>query len=76
MIDDQKEVFVLDPAQIKEVISRLIFEIEKLKDENESLWILLEEIETMNIEGREILSSSLKNLKLIKQAYNKRPEQA
>ena len=53
-----------------------MFEIEKLKDENESLWFMLEELEQSNIDGNKLISESLKNLKSYKQAYNKKPAEA
>ena len=74
--DDKEEYEYLDEKQIKNLISRLVFEIEKLKDENESLWFMLEELEQSNLEGREAISESLKNLKIFKQAYNKKPAEA
>ena len=74
--DEEEEYEYLDEKQIKNLISRLVFEIEKLKDENESLWFMLEELEQSNLEGREAISESLKNLKIFKQAYNKKPAEA
>jgi len=76
MKESEEEFEYLDEKQVKSLISRLVFEIEKLKDENESLWFMLEEIEQSNIEGRQAISDSLKNLKIFKQAYNKKPVEA
>jgi len=74
--DKEEEYEYLDEKQVKKLISRLVFEIEKLKDENESLWFMLEELEQSNLEGRQAISDSLKNLKIFKEAYNKKPVEA
>jgi hypothetical protein len=77
MIESEEEDYeYLDEKQVKKLISRLMFEIEKLKDENESLWFMLEELEQSNIDGNKVISESLKNLKSYKQAYNKKPAEA
>ena len=75
-LNENDEYEYLDEKQVKNLISRLVFEIEKLKDENESLWFMLEELEQSNLEGRQAISDSLKNLKIFKQAYNKKPAEA
>ena len=68
MIESEEEDYeYLDEKQVKKLISRLMFEIEKLKDENESLWFMLEELEQSNIDGNKVISESLKNLKSYKQ---------
>ena len=74
--DEEEEYEYLDEKQVKKLISRLVFEVEKLKDENESLWFMLEELEQSNLEGRQAISDSLKNLKIFKEAYNKKPAEA
>ena len=66
----------LDEEQVKALISRLLFEIEKLKDENESLWMMLEELEQSEIDGAKVISESLKNLKDYKKILNKKPAEA
>ena len=53
-----------------------IAQIAKLKDENESLWYMLEEIEQSNIAGREAIAESLKSLKNFKTAINAKPAEA
>lgn len=73
---ENEEHEYLSEEQVKNLITRLLFEIEKLKDENESLWFLLEEIEQSNIDGKKVISESLKNLKIFKQAYNRKPAEA
>jgi hypothetical protein len=73
---ENEEYEYLSEEQVKNLITRLLFEIEKLKDENESLWFLLEEIEQSNIDGKKVISESLKNLKIFKQAYNRKPAEA
>lgn len=73
---ENEESEYLSEEQVKNLITRLLFEIEKLKDENESLWFLLEEIEQSNIDGKKVISESLKNLKIFKQAYNRKPAEA
>ena len=74
--DEDEEYEYLDEKQVKKLISRLVFEIQKLKDENESLWFMLEEIEQSNIEGREAIAESLKNLKKFKTAIHAKPADA
>ena len=74
--DEDEEYEYLDEKQVKKLISRLVFEIQKLKDENESLWFMLEEIEQSNIDGREAIAESLKNLKKFKTAINAKPADA
>ena len=39
---EEEDYEYLDEKQVKSLITRLVFEVEKLKDENESLWFLLE----------------------------------
>lgn len=73
---EEEEYEYLDEKQVKNLITRLMFELEKLKDENESLWFMLEELEQSNIEGKQAISESLKTLKIFKQAYNKKPAEA
>jgi hypothetical protein len=75
-LDDEEEYEYLDEKQVKKLISRLMFEIEKLKDENESLWFMLEEIEQSNIAGKELIAESLKSLKYYKSAMNSKPVEA
>jgi len=74
-IDDEEYVY-LDEETVKKIIGDLIFEIEKLKDENESLWFMLEEIEQSNIDGFKTIEESLKNLKFHKAILNKPPAEA
>ena len=74
--DKDEEYEYLDEKQVKKLISRLVFEIEKLKDENESLWFMLEELEQNDTEGKYAISESLKNLKIYKEAFNKKPAEA
>lgn len=74
--DDDEKYEYLDEKQVKNLISKLLFEIEKLKDENESLWFMLEEIEQSNIEGKQVIGESLKTLKIYKDAFNKKPFEA
>ena len=47
-LEEDEEYEYLDEKQVKKLISRLLLEIEKLKDENESLWFMLEELEQSN----------------------------
>ena len=72
----EEEVEYLSEENVKSLITRLLFEIEKLKDENESLWFMLEEIEQSNIDGREAIAESLKSLKNYKTAINAKPAEA
>ena len=74
--DEDEEYEYLDEKQVKKLISRLVFEIQKLKDENESLWFMLEELEQSNLEGKQAISDSLKNLKIYKEAFSKKPFEA
>jgi hypothetical protein len=74
--DKEEEYEYLDEKQVKKLISRLVFEIEKLKDENESLWFMLEELEQSDTDGKHAISESLKNLKIYKEAFNKKPAEA
>ena len=74
--DKDEEYEYLDEKQVKKLISRLVFEIEKLKDENESLWFMLEELEQSDTDGKYAISESLKNLKIYKEAFNKKPAEA
>ncbi len=74
--DEDEEYEYLDEKQVKKLISRLVFEVEKLKDENESLWFMLEELEQSNLEGRQAISESLKTLKIYKDAFSKKPFEA
>ena len=74
--DKDEEYEYLDEKQVKKLISRLVFEIEKLKDENESLWFMLEELEQSDTDGKQAISESLKNLKIYKEAFNKKPAEA
>ena len=77
MIESEEEDYeYLDEKQVKKLISRLMFEIEKLKDENESLWFMLEELEQSNLEGKQAISESLKTLKIYKEAFSKKPFEA
>jgi hypothetical protein len=73
---EEEEYEYLDEKQVKKLISRLVFEIEKLKDENESLWFMLEELEQSDTDGKQAISESLKNLKIYKEAFNKKPAEA
>ena len=72
----EEDLEYLSEEQVKSLITRLLFEIEKLKDENESLWYMLEEIEQSNIAGREAIAESLKSLKNFKTAINAKPAEA
>ena len=72
----EEDVEYLSEEQVKSLVTRLLFEIEKLKDENESLWYMLEEIEQSNIAGREAIAESLKSLKNFKTAINAKPAEA
>ena len=72
----EEDLEYLSEEQVKSLITRLLFEIEKLKDENESLWYMLEEIEQSNIAGREAIAESLKSLKSFKTAINAKPAEA
>ena len=72
----EEDIEYLSEEQVKSLITRLLFEIEKLKDENESLWYMLEEIEQSNIAGREAIAESLKSLKNFKTAINAKPAEA
>lgn len=72
----EEDVEYLSEENVKALITRLLFEIEKLKDENESLWFMLEEIEQSNIEGKEAIAESLKSLKNYKTAINAKPAEA
>ena len=74
--EEDEEYEYLDEKQVKKLISRLVFEVEKLKDENESLWFMLEELEQSNLEGRQAISESLKTLKIYKDAFSKKPFEA
>jgi hypothetical protein len=74
--DEEEEYEYLDEKQVKKLISRLLLEIQKLKDENESLWFMLEEIEQSNIDGKEAIAESLKSLKYYKTAMNTKPVEA
>jgi len=73
---EEEDYEYLDEKQVKNLITRLVFEVEKLKDENESLWFMLEELEQSDLDGRQAISDSLKNLKVFKEAYNKKPAEA
>ena len=75
-LEEEEEYEYLDEKQVKKLISRLVFEVEKLKDENESLWFMLEELEQSNLEGRQAISESLKTLKVYKDAFSKKPFEA
>lgn len=75
-LEEDEEYEYLDEKQVKKLISRLVFEVEKLKDENESLWFMLEELEQSNLEGRQAISESLKTLKIYKDAFSKKPFEA
>ena len=72
----EEDVEYLSEEQVKSLVTRLLFEITKLKDENESLWYMLEEIEQSNIAGREAIAESLKSLKNFKTAINAKPAEA
>ena len=72
----EEDVEYLSEEQVKSLVTRLLFEIAKLKDENESLWYMLEEIEQSNIAGREAIAESLKSLKNFKTAINAKPAEA
>ena len=72
----EEEVEYLSEENVKALIARLLFEVEKLKDENESLWFMLEEIEQSSLEGRQAIGESMKNLKIYKEAFNKKPAEA
>jgi len=74
--EEDEEYEYLDEKQVKKLISRLVFEVEKLKDENESLWFMLEELEQSNLEGKQAISESLKTLKIYKDAFSKKPFEA
>ena len=72
----EEDVEYLSEEQVKSLVTRLLFEIAKLKDENESLWFMLEELEQSDTEGKQAISESLKNLKIYKEAFNKKPAEA
>ena len=72
----EEEVEYLSEENVKALITRLLFEVEKLKDENESLWFMLEELEQSDVEGKHAISESLSNLKIYKEAFNKKPAEA
>ena len=74
--DEDEEYEYLDEKQVKKLISRLVFEIQKLKDENESLWFMLEELEQSDLEGKHAISESLSNLKIYKEAFSRKPFEA
>ena len=74
--DEEEEYEYLDEKQAKKLISRLLLEVQKLKDENESLWFMLEEIEQSNIDGKEAIAESLRSLKYYKSAMNTKPVEA
>lgn len=74
--DEEEEYEYLDEKQVKKLISRLLLEVQKLKDENESLWFMLEEIEQSNIDGKEAIAESLRSLKYYKSAMNTKPVEA
>lgn len=74
--EEDEEYEYLDEKQVKKLISRLVFEIQKLKDENESLWFMLEELEQSDLEGKHAISESLSNLKIYKEAFSKKPFEA
>ena len=74
--EEDEEYEYLDEKQVKKLISRLVFEIQKLKDENESLWFMLEELEQSDVEGKHAISESLSNLKIYKEAFSKKPFEA
>lgn len=72
----EEEVEYLSEEQVKSLVTKLLFEIEKLKDENESLWFMLEEIEQSDIAGKDAIAESLKSLKQYKTAINAKPAEA
>lgn len=76
MEENEEEFVYLNEKQVKSLINRLTFEIEKLKDENESLWFMLEELEQSDLDGAKAISESLKTLKDYKTLLNKKPAEA
>ena len=74
--EEDEEYEYLDEKQVKKLISRLVFEIQKLKDENESLWFMLEELEQSDLEGKHAISESLSNLEIYKEAFSRKPFEA
>ena len=60
--EEDEEYEYLDEKQVKKLISRLVFEIQKL--------------EQSDVEGKHAISESLSNLKIYKEAFNKKPAEA
>jgi hypothetical protein len=75
-LDMDEDYVYLDEESVKKIITDLLNEIEKLKDENESLWFLLEELEQSNLDGAKAVEESIKNLKFHKAMLNKAPAEA
>ena len=73
---DEEDMTYVTEQQVASIIKKLLFEIEKLKDENESLWFMLEEVEQSGIEGSDIVAQSLSELKKYKIILKQTPEQA
>jgi len=74
--DVVEDVEYLSEDQVRSFINRLVFEIEKLRDENESLWFMLEEIDQSNIDGGKAITTSLRTLKEYRSQMNKKPAEA
>jgi len=74
--DVVEDVEYLSETEVRSLITRLVFEVEKLKDENESLWFMLEEIDQSNIDGSKVIAKSLKTLKEYRFQLNKKPAEA
>lgn len=74
-LEDEDYVY-LNEEDVRNIIGKLLFEIEKLTDENESLWFMLEELEQSNLDGAKAVGESIKNLKIHKAMLNKAPAEA
>jgi hypothetical protein len=75
MSNNEDSDFVSE-EKVRTLIKKLMFEVEKLRDENESLWFMLEEIEQSTIDGRAAITDSLKLLKEYRIAMSQKPAEA
>ena len=75
MSNNEDSDFVSE-EKVRTLIKKLVFEVEKLRDENESLWFMLEEIEQSTIDGRAAITDSLKLLKEYRIAMSQKPAEA
>lgn len=73
---EDEEYKYFSEKQVKKVISSLLLEIEKLRDENDSLWFMLEEMEKNIDDGDLFLAEAIKDLKDYKSVSDKKPEEA